>query len=301
MINNYTAAAQGESRSRFAAAIGYAMLILVTVIWGSTFLITRQALRLTQPFTFLSLRFSVASILLAVLFHRRLRAITRAEILQGLFIGAVLFISLALQTVGAQFTSASKAGFLVGLSVPTVPLLAIPILRKLPTWEAITGILISFAGLVCISMNGRLDLNLGKGDWLMLGAAMATALHIVIVGKYAPKSDAINLAIVQIATTAALSLALLCLRNEPRCTPAPAVLATATLMGLFATAFTLVVMSRVQQTVCTTKATLIYALEPVWAGGFGVLAGETLRFSTWGGCGLIFTGIIVGSVRVKRR
>jgi drug/metabolite transporter (DMT)-like permease len=276
------------------------LLTLVTIIWGATFLVTRQALRFIHPFTFLTLRFSFASVVLVPLFYRRLRGVCRTELIQGVSLGLILFTTLALQTVGARLTTASEAGFLVGLSVPVVPLIGLPVLRKLPSIQAVGGIALSFAGLTLISMNGHFGIHPGKGEYLMIGAAITTALHIVVVSKYAPNSDAINLAIVQIITAAALSLAALCVCHEPRCAPAPAVLVSAVLMGLFATAFALVAMSHVQQTVCATKATLIYALEPVWAGGLGLLAGETLRASTWGGCGLIFTGIVVGSLRLKK-
>ena len=280
--------------------MGTVLLVLVTGIWGSTFLVTRYVLKQTHPYTFLAFRFSFAAMLLLVLFNRRIRRVTRDEVIQGSGIGLILFSSLAMQTVGAPFTSASKAGFLVGLSIPAVPLLAMPVLRQLPTRGAILGISLSFLGLALVSMNGEFNLHVGSGEWLMLGAAITAAFHIVIISKYAPNADAINLAIVQIAVTAALSLVFVYARNEPRCTPAPSVVATAGMMGLFATAFTLVVMARVQQTVSSTHAALVYALEPVWAGGFGLLAGETLRASAWGGCGLIFAGIVVGTVRFSR-
>jgi len=235
-----------------------------------------------------------------VVFNRRLRAVTPAEIRQGVFIGIILFASLAMQALGSRLTTASEAAFLVGLSVPVVPLIGLPLLRKRPSFQALTGIVISFAGLTLISTNGKMELHLGSGEWMMLGAALTSALHIVVISKFAPNSDAMNLASIQIITCATMSVAMVFVWHEARCVPPVTVVATAVIMGLFATAFALVVMSRVQQTVCATKATLIYALEPVWAGGFGLLAGEALRPSAWSGCGLIFTGVIVGSVRFSK-
>ncbi len=279
--------------------LSYAMLVLVTVIWGSTFLLTREALKYSQPFTFLSLRYTFAAMCVGLVFHRSLRTITRTELIQGAVIGFVLFISIAFQTVGAQYITASKAGFLVGLSIPAVPILALPLLRQIPTLAASLGILCSFLGLAMISLDGSNSLHAGVGEYFMLAAALTTALHIVIVGKFAPRANAVNLTIVQIIVTALLSIVTMGVRSEPICVPANLVVGIAALMGLVATAFTLMVMMRVQQSISSTRATLIYALEPVWAGGFGVLAGESLRMSAWGGCGLIFAGMIVGSIKLR--
>jgi drug/metabolite transporter (DMT)-like permease len=290
-----------RSERELTQRTAYALLMLVTVIWGSTFFITRQALQLTHPFMFLSLRFTFATLLLSALFHARLRRLTRYELLHGGFIGLFLFTTLALQTLGLQTTSASKAAFLVTLYVPAVPLFALPLLRQRPSRRVAVGILLSFGGLLLLSVNNRLALQLGRGEWLLLGGALTTALHIVAISKYAPGADAINLTVVQVAVTALLSGLSLLLTREPHALPPPSVWLAAILMGLFATAFAFVVMNRVQQSVSSTRATLIYALEPVWAAGFGLLAGETLSATAWAGCGLVFVGMIAGSVRFRPR
>src|SRR5439155_26607565 len=88
-----------------------ALLVLVTMIWGSTFLIVQQTIRLTGPFTFLTMRFGIGALVLAALFHKRLARITRTEMLTGSLIGLFLFGTYALQTTGLQYTTSSKAGF----------------------------------------------------------------------------------------------------------------------------------------------------------------------------------------------
>ena len=260
-------------KSHQQRTMDYAMLMLVTVIWGSTFLITRRAVEHTDPFMFLTIRFSMASVFLGLVYFRRMRGVTWMELRRGLLLGGILFLALAFQTVGAPLTSAGKAGFLVGLSIPAVPLLSLPLLRQVPGFRAIVGIVISFIGLSLISLNGSRSLQLGIGEWLMIGAALTTALHIVVVGKFAPETDATRLAVLQIVAVGLFSGIAMGIRGGTPHLPAPTVIASAGFMALFATAFALVVMARVQQNICSTKATLIYAMEPVWAGGFGVLAG----------------------------
>src|SRR5207245_11439985 len=80
-----------------------ALLVLVTMIWGSTFLIVQQTIRLTGPFTFLAMRFGIGALVLAVIFHKRLAQITRAEIISGSLIGLFLFCTYALEIIGVQY------------------------------------------------------------------------------------------------------------------------------------------------------------------------------------------------------
>src|SRR5258708_13291020 len=128
-----------------------ALLVFVTMIWGSTFLIVQQTIRLTGPFTFLAMRFGIGALVLAVIFHKRLRHITRAEIFTGSLIGLFLFGTYALQTTGLQYTTSSTARFITGLFVPLVAILAFQILRPKPTPGAMLGLAFSLYGAAIIS------------------------------------------------------------------------------------------------------------------------------------------------------
>lgn len=274
-----------------------ALLVLVTLIWGSTFLIVKNAVRLSGPFTYLTLSYGVGSLTLAIIFHKRLRQITRTELLSGLILGLILFTGFALQTIGLQYTTVSKAGFITGLSVPLVPVFAFLLLRQKPTQGAIVGFVLSLTGLFLLSFNDKFNLAFGLGEMLILGAAIAFALHIVNVSKFAPQVDAINLAIVQLTLISLLSLIVMPIAREPFVMPPLAVWGSVLFMGIVDVAFTLSAMIWVQQLVSGTRAALIYALEPMWAALFGfLLAGDKLSLLAWIGCGLILTGMIVGSV-----
>jgi len=274
-----------------------ALLVLVTLIWGSTFLIVKNAVRLSGPFTYLTLSYGVGSLTLAIIFHKRLRYITRKELLSGLVLGMILFIGYALQTIGLQYTTVSKAGFITGLSIPLVPVFAFLLLKQKPTQAAIVGFVLSLTGLFLISFNDKFNLVFGLGEILILGAAIAFALHIVNVSRFAPNVDAINLAIVQLTVTSLFSLIVMPVVQEPFVMPSLAVWGSVLFMGVVDVAFTLSAMIWVQQLVSGTRAALIYALEPMWAALFGfALAGDKLSLPAWIGCGLILSGMIVGSV-----
>ncbi len=275
------------------------LLVFVSMIWGSTFLIVQDTIKLTGPFTFLAMRFSIGALALALIFHRRLALITRAEIITGSIIGLFLFGTYALQTTGLQYTTSSKAGFITGMYVPLVAMLAVPMLRQKPTLGSILGVILSVAGLALISVNSSFQFTFGLGELLVMGCAIACALHVIFIGKFAPGVDAINLAIVQIALTALLSFIAMPIAREPFVLPPLPVWGSALFMGVAATAFALVVMNRVQQFVSSTQATLIYALELVWVGMLGSLAGEQLSLFAWIGCGCILLGMITGELRLS--
>ena len=271
------------------------MPILMTVIWGGTFLVTKNTLKLVGPFTYLSLCYLVATFTLIAIFRKRLARITRAEVLYGLVIGGVLFAGYAFQTVGMQWTSVSKAGFLTGMYVPLVPLFSLLFLRQRIAMTAWFGVLLSLVGLGLLSVNRQLSMSIGLGEWLLLACAVAFAAQIVLISKFAPTMDAINLAIIQLALTAVLSLISVPLNHEPLAAPPLAAWIPVLLLGTIDMAFTLVGMNWVQQYISGTRAALIYSLEPLWAAFFGVLiAGDILSMVAWIGCGCIFAGMVVG-------
>lgn len=285
-----------DTRSSRRRALRYDLIpVLMTMIWGATFLVTKDTLKLIGPFTYLSLCYLVATVILFAIFHRRLVHITRAELLCGLLIGVVLFAGYALQTVGMQWTSVSKTGFLTGLYVPLVPLFSLLFLRQRIALTAWIGVLLSLAGLFLLSVNKQLNLSIGLGEWFLLACAFAFAMQIVLISKFAPALDAINLTIIQLALTTVLSFLAVPLHREPIAAPPLLVWVPICLVGMLDMAFTLVSMNWVQQYISSTRAALIYSLEPLWAAFFGVLlAGDVLSLAAWIGCGCIFAGMVVG-------
>ena len=273
------------------------LLIVVTMIWGSTFLVVQKTVQLSGPFTFLALCFGIGSLTLAITFRKRLRHLTRSELFAGMFIGLFLFAGYAFQTTGLQFTTSSKAGFITGLYVPLVPVFSWLILRQRPTRGAIVGIGLSVIGLTLLSINNQFSFEFGLGEALILGCAFAFALHIISISKFVPHTDAVNLAIIQLSLTSLLSFIAMPLAREPLVVPPLPVWGAVLFMGVVDIAFCLVAMNWVQQFISSNRATLVYALEPAWAGLFGYLAGQNLSNPAWIGCVCIFLGMIVGVVR----
>ena len=272
-----------------------ALLVFITMIWGSTFLVVKYVVKLSGPFTYLAFAYGLGTLALTLIFRKRLARITRAELRNGLIIGMFLFTGYALQTTGLQFTTVSKAGFITGLNVPLIPVFMLLFLRQKPSRGAVAGIILSFAGLFLLSFNNQLTLSIGIGELLILGAAVAFALHVVNISRFSPGADATNLVIMQVGLTSLLSFIAIPIAHQPLFVPSWSFWLAVLLMGTIDIAFTLLVMNRVQQFIGGTKAALIYALEPVWAALTGLLlAGDVLSRPAWIGCGCILAGMIVG-------
>ena len=271
------------------------LLIAVTAIWGSTFLMVQSSLSALSPLIFLVLRFALATAVLGLLYRSRL---TRAALVPGAITGFFLFAGYAFQTIGLQFTTASKSAFLTSLSVPLVPLAASLVYRRGPGKFELLGVLVASAGMVLLTVPGRMA-GINRGDWLSVLCAVSFAGQVVAVGHFAGRANFESLATMQMLTVTLLSLATFWWVEKPAFRPALPSIASVALAGLLATALAFSVQSWAQQYVTVTRAAVIYALEPVFATLTGFLvAGELLTKRAAVGAALILFGILI--VELKR-
>ncbi|WP_368671673.1 DMT family transporter, partial [Corallococcus carmarthensis] len=120
-------------------------LVLLTVFWGLTFVVVKDALAFADPFTFLTLRFAVGAAVMVAIARGRMFA--PGIVPKGLLLAAVLFVCFALQTVGLTDTTPSRAAFLTGLNVLFVPLMSMVLLKRLPRWGTTVGVVLAAVGL----------------------------------------------------------------------------------------------------------------------------------------------------------
>jgi drug/metabolite transporter (DMT)-like permease len=271
------------------------LLLLVTLIWGSTFVLVKQSTTEFPVYAFLCLRFSLAAAVLLLLFGGRLRRLDRTSAVAGAWIGLFLFGGYAFQTTGLHYTSASKAGFITGLSVIIVPVLSAILLKRAPGRRSLLGVLLATAGLALLSLGPNLMLTVG--DAIVLGCSFCFALHIIAVSKFAPHTDALALTTLQVAVVAVLS-ALASVTTERF--PGPVTAATlraAAFTGVLATALAFAIQNTVQTFTTPTHTALIFSAEPVFAAMFGfVLAAERLSSPALLGCVLILLGMVLAEL-----
>ena len=267
----------------------------VALIWGSTFVIVQNALDDVTPLTFVAWRFALAAILLAALFRRRVRGLTRAELRAGALIGVWLAGGYVFQTIGLQTTTTAKAGFITGLSVVIVPVLATVLLRRPPGRGPALGILAAAVGLAFLSLER--DLSVATGDLWVLAGALMFALHIVSVAHFAPQHNTIRLTTVQIATVAVLAGGSSFAFETSRVDLPAATWGAIAFTGLVATALVFSLQVYAQRFTTPTHTALLFSLEPVFAAFFGWWwASEVLGAKELLGCGLILAGMIVAEL-----
>ena len=270
-------------------------LLVVTAVWGATFVMVKEALSAAGPLTFLTLRFSLAALVLLPVLAARRGPIPRSVAVSGAAIGLFLAAGYAFQTAGLQFTSASKAGFITGLSVVIVPVLAALLLRQRPAGATLVGVALATVGLGLLSLGDEVSIELG--DLLMLGCAVSFALHIVAVGRFAPRRDVLALTTAQIVAAALLTGTGALLFERPMPGQLGEILPAAVFTGLFATVAAFYLQTHAQRFTTPTHTALIFTMEPVFAGLFGyLLAGERLGARGLAGCGLILAGMLIGQV-----
>jgi drug/metabolite transporter (DMT)-like permease len=276
-------------------------LVGVTIIWGTTFVVVKAALTQVSTFVFLTMRFWVAAAALILIYRR---AIRRQGFGPGVLAGSLLFTAYVFQTRGLELTTPSKSAFLTGLSIPMVPLVSSLVYSMKPRLVEAAGILIASLGMMLMTLTPAADWRSGMslGDLLSLLCAVTFAFHIVIIGHYSQLYGFKSLAAVQIATAALLGSALFGFAEPIRFHLTPQVAAAVLITGLLATALAFTTQAWAQQYTSSTRAALIFALEPpiAWLTSYA-LTGERMANRGKVGAGMILAGILwVELTRPKR-
>jgi drug/metabolite transporter (DMT)-like permease len=277
---------------------------MVAVIWGSTFVVVKEALADVSTLYFLFLRFTLASACLAVLFVVAFRKMPGREIWSGVGSGAIaglfLWLGYILQTIGLKYTNAGNSGFLTGLYIVLVPLIGSALLRKRPSGREAAGIATASLGMVVMTLPSLAHFTMNRGDLLTLGCAVAFAFHLLVVGHYSRRRRTEPLVLGQIVCAAGLSG--LSLGVEPiRIVWSRAVWIAIILTAIFATAAAFALQTWAQKYTTATRTALIFSLEPVVALVTAVaLGGEALTIYAVGGGALILAGILAVELKPQR-
>jgi drug/metabolite transporter (DMT)-like permease len=267
------------------------VLLLVTAVWGVTFVQVKDAVAIYPLFAFLALRFAIASGALALPGTIRLRSLGRVGALSAMLAGALLGAGYALQTAGLERTTVSSTGFITGMYVVLTPLLALAVFRTRVGRGGVIGVLLATVGLALLAGVHRGAL---LGDLLVLAGAAVYSLQIVLMERYAPRYDAIAFTLVEMLTAfgglLAIALALHDLPVPHGWTVWGALLVT----GVFASALAFLAQMWAQRRTTATRTALAFTMEPVWTAFFGfTLAGDRLGTTAWIGCAVIMAGIVV--------
>ncbi|MGB9091086.1 MAG: DMT family transporter [Pseudomonas farsensis] len=290
----------GKPTVTFRLSKAELVLVFITMLWGGTFLIVHNVMTVSGPMFFVGLRFAAAALFVGALSTRALPGLTLTELKAGMLIGVTIMLGYGLQTMGLQTINSSQSAFITALYVPFVPLLQWLVLGRRPGLMPSLGICLAFVGLMLLAGPEGGTLHFSEGEVVTLVSAVAIAAEIILISRYAGKVDVRRVTVVQLATASALAFLMIVPTQERL--PDFSWLLLASALGLGAmSAVIQVAMNWAQQSVSPTRATLIYAGEPVWAGVVGRIAGERLPGVALFGALLIVLAVVVSELKVRRQ
>ena len=282
---------QGNPKKKVIANI---LLILTTLLWGTSFIITKTLTQEVPIFLYLGIRFSIA-IIGFIPYLIRIKRMNKKILLFGTLTGLMYYFAIVFQTLGIQTTTAGKAAFITGLSTIMVPFITWLGFRKAIKNRVWLAVIISISGMVFLLLEGESGIIIG--DFLVLLCAVLYALFIVLNDKYVRTVDVYLYSMIQLIVISVLSFGGSFLLSETYD------LMNVSLpfwlifiyMGLAVTTGTFIFQNWSQQHQGPTQTAIIFTLEPVFAVIFAsfVFGNETMTPYGWIGCLLVFSAILI--------
>ena len=270
-------------------------LLSITLIWGSTFALSKYLLETVSPLFYIGVRFSLAILIFVPLTYKQVRATTRDGFIKGAILGVLLFAGFASQTVSLLYTGASKAAFITGMMVVFTPICQIVIERRAPKIGNMIGILLVMVGLYLLTSPKGSEFNVG--DALNLFCAFTFALYIVYLDVFSKGQDPVHLTVAQFVTCAILGFASSFIFETVRFAPTTGAYGALIYLTIFATVIALFVQTRYQKDTTPTRSAIIFSIEPVLAAGFAyVILGEVLGVMGMIGGGAIVAGVLISEL-----
>jgi drug/metabolite transporter (DMT)-like permease len=283
-------------------ALANILLVFTTLLWGTSFIITKNLTQDVPVFLYLGLRFSIA-IIGFIPFFFRIKRINKKLILYGTITGLMYYFAIVFQTLGIQTTTAGKAAFITGLSTIMVPFITWIGFRKTIKKRVWLAVIISIIGMVFLLLEGESGIIIG--DFLVLVCAVLYAYYIVLNDKYVRSVDVYLYSAVQLIVICVFSFGAYYLNaflfNEMY--DLPSINLTFWLifiyMGLIVTSGSFIFQNWSQQYQGPAQTAIIFTLEPVFALLFAsfIIGDETMTVLGWIGCILIFVAIFITVIK----
>lgn len=293
---------------------GEGALLLNTIIWGGTFALIKNALTDISPLLFLGIRFFIAAAILFPFIYKIVKQTDRNTFIAGSVLGLFYFFGFATQTIGLNYTTATKSGFITGTFVVIIPILQTIIEKKKPKWYNIVSIIFVMIGLIFLSSSGdnllqfinELGSDFNIGDFLTLICAVLFAFQVVYVDVFTKKYDYMPMVFIQLLITGIggflgsiflSSIGLEIVKFNLTTNLIFALVYTSVFASIIAT----IIQLRYQKVVSPTKAGIIYSFEPIMAAilAFFIVGEKISKFGMFGGV-FIVIGLLLSEFLENR-
>ena len=277
---------------------GRLALLTAAVIWGSSFIVMKDAVDSIPVYQLLAIRFTLAGLLLGLIFRKRLLQAGRRILPHGAVCGVLLLGGYATQTFGLMTVSPGTNAFLTSVYCVIVPFMAWGLFRRRPNACNWAAAVLCVGGIGLISLSG--DLSIGPGEGLTLLSGVFYALHIMALSRFGEQDDPIALTIVQFVAASALAWGCTLLTERGAAFPAPAVWPQLLYLTVFATCVTMVCQSVGQSLTPPSQSAILLSLESVFGALFSVLLGrEHLTLQVFCGFALVFVSVILSETQLS--
>jgi len=292
-------AADGAGPAADGAATGLAAMVAATALWGATFVLLRDVLVAIEPVVLVAFRFAAAAAILALPVALRGRLPTRDALVGGTLGGLCGALGFLLQAIGLRATSAGSSAFLTAAGSLTAGLFAWPLLGQRPGAVLLLGLAVAAAGSALLSLQHALAI--GPGEAWTLSGALAFALQIVVIARFAPRADPLAFAAVQAAVIALVTV--------PFAGGAVAALGALHAADGWRLAYLVIAGSVIapllqviaQRRLPAGRVGLLFALEPVFALAFAASFGmERFVPRWWAGAALVLIAVVWVERRAAR-
>ncbi len=280
-------------------------LIFVTLVWGISFPLIRNAITDISDQTYLFYRFLIAALCVLPLLIIRKNQLNWPTLLCGTFLGGILFLVISLTVTSLKYSSAINVAFFTGSSVALVPLFSIVLTKSKVSVKQFCCVLISVVGVLFLI--GKTNFSFGMQDLWGASLAVMVALQIVVIGIFSRKSDPLILGTIQIISCSVISTfyaGSTAIKSIQFTTP---VVIALLITGVLSTAFCFTAQTIAQKYTTPLKTSLIFTGEPVFGALFALIIpmanGQTEHMTAVQliGCALILTAMLLSEDVIVER
>lgn len=282
------------------------LLFLTAIIWGFAFVAQKVGAQFVGAFTFNGVRFLLGTLSLfpvIMLFEKEKvsKEKFRKTLKAGLIGGIVLFLASTFQQYGVEITnSAGKSGFITGLYTVFVPIAAFLFMKKKTNVLTWVGAVFAVGGLYLLCMTG--DEKVGIGDLVLLVGTVFWTVHILVIDRFVAEISPLRFAQIQFAVCAVLSIICALILEDISFVAIKSALLPILYGGLMSVGVAYTCQILGQKDADPTFSAIVLSTESVFAAIGGVLLqNETMTVSAYIGCGLIFVGIVLSQLELKKK
>lgn len=275
------------------------LLVLATILWSVSYLLTKIGLRELEPFTLNAIRFLLAFIIAFVIFLPKMKKITKDTFVYSIWLGIILVFVYFGATYGVIYTSLSNAGFLCSLAVIITPILAFFVKKQKLQPKMIFVVIMSFIGIAMLTLNS--DFKPALGDILCIFCSFSYSIHLLVIETAVRKKevDALQLGVLQLGTAGLFQLILAFVLEKPAVPTTNEVWFSVLFLSIFCTGIVFIIQTIAQKHTKATHVGVIFTLEPVFAGFIAfIFAGEVLTKQAYIGAVILILSLFIMEINL---